>query len=109
VHANSHKVWLYETMFCAGFRLPFTPIIRGRLCHLGLATHQIVPIAWHVFLTCAVLWPMVLGKENPLTVQEFMWMYKVQKNPKVDGVYNFQSRWGKFVQLEVKFSSNKWC
>jgi hypothetical protein len=51
---------------------------------------------------------MVLEKEHPLTVQEFLWMYRVQKNPKTNGVYNFQSRRGKFVQMEVKFSNNKW-
>jgi hypothetical protein len=68
VHADSHKVWLYKTMFRAGFRLPFTSITRGRLCHLGLAPHQIVPIAWWVFLACGILWPMVLRKESPLTV-----------------------------------------
>jgi hypothetical protein len=59
-------------------------------------------------LPCAVLWPMVLGKEHPFTVREFLWMYRVQKNPKTNGVYNFQSKRGKFVQIEVKFSSNRW-
>jgi hypothetical protein len=106
VHTDSHKVCLYETMFQASFRLPFLPVVWELLHRLGLALHQIVPNAWRVFFGCAVLWPMVLGRENHLTVKEFLHLYRVQKNPDGEGVYNFQIQCGKLILLEVKHSSN---
>ena len=50
---------------------------------------------------------MVLRREKHLMSQEFMCVYRVQKNPKSQGVYNFQTKCRKFVQMEVKFSSNR--
>jgi hypothetical protein len=79
VRSDAHKVCLYETMFCAGFRLPYSRVVQELLSHLHQAPHQIVPNAWRVFYTCTVLWPMVLGKGNFLTYREFLWMYESRK------------------------------
>jgi hypothetical protein len=34
-------------------------------------------------------------------------MYRVQKNPKSEGLYNFQSRHGRFIQMDNKYFSNQ--
>ena len=37
--SNSHEVCLYETMFKAGFRLPFIPVVQELLGYLNLAPY----------------------------------------------------------------------
>jgi hypothetical protein len=52
---------------------------------------------------------MALGKQHNLTMKEFMHLYRLQKNPQSSSVYNFQTKRGKFVQIDSQFSSNpKW-
>jgi hypothetical protein len=42
-------------------------------------------------------------------MKEFMHLYRLQKNPQSSAVYNFQTKRGKFVQINSQFSSNpKW-
>jgi hypothetical protein len=107
--SDSHEVCLYEAMFKAGFRLPFIPIVRELFSFLNLSPHQLSPNAWRTFFGCVVLWPLALGKQQQLTVTEFMHIYKIQKNPYSSGVYNFQTKREKFIQIDSQFSSNsKW-
>jgi hypothetical protein len=49
---------------------------------------------------------LALGKDHQLSVNEFMHVYRIQRNPGSFGVYNFQTKRGKFVQLDSKYSSN---
>ena len=108
VSSDTHKVSLFEAMFKAGFRLPFILVVRELLGFLNLAPHQIAPNSWRVFHSCLVLWPLVLGKQHQLTVNECLHMYRVHRNPGGAGVYNFQTKKGRFVQLASKYSSNRW-
>ena len=62
VRLDCHEVCVYETMFRAGFRLPFLLVVREFLGYLDLAPHQIAPNAWKVFHNCMVLWPLALEK-----------------------------------------------
>jgi hypothetical protein len=55
-----------------------------------------------------VLWPLALGKEHQLTAKEFLHLHQVNKNPGGSSVYNFQVRRGKLIQLEPRYSSNRW-
>jgi hypothetical protein len=75
VRSDYHEVCLYETMFKAGFRLPFLLVIRELLHYLDLASHQIVPNAWRVLHGYMVLWPLTLGKEHQLTAREFLHLH----------------------------------
>jgi hypothetical protein len=50
--SDTHEVCVYETMFKAGFRLPFVRIIRELLSFLNLSPHQLSPNAWRTFLAC---------------------------------------------------------
>jgi 16S rRNA U1498 N3-methylase RsmE len=53
-----------------------------------------------------VLWPLALGKEYQLTVKEFLHLHQVHRNSKGSRVYNIQTRRGKLITLETKYSSN---
>jgi hypothetical protein len=97
VRSDCHKVYLYEAMFKTGFRLPFIPFIWELFHHLDLAPHQLAPNTWRILHSCMVLWPLVQGKENQLTMKKFLHLYRIQKNPKGSGVYNFQTKRGKFI------------
>ena len=35
-------------------------------------------------------------------------MYSIHRNPRGSGVYNFQTKRGKFIQLDTKYSSNRY-
>jgi hypothetical protein len=94
VRSDCHEICVYETMFQAGFRLPFLLVVCEFLSYLDLAPHQIVPNAWRIFHACMVLWPLVLGKHKQLTVREFLFLHRVHKNPGGGGVYNIQTRRG---------------
>jgi hypothetical protein len=48
--SDTHEVCVYETMFRAGFRLPFIRIVRELLSFLNLSPHQLSPDAWRTFL-----------------------------------------------------------
>ena len=43
VRSDCHEVCVYETMFRAGFRLHFLPVVREFLNYLDLAHHQLAP------------------------------------------------------------------
>jgi hypothetical protein len=107
--SDIHEVCVYEHMFRAGLRLPFIPIIRELLSFLNLSPHQLSPNAWRTFLACVILWPLSMGPGHTLTIGEFLYIYRLQKNPQSSSVYNFQTRRGKFLQIDSQFSSNpKW-
>jgi hypothetical protein len=90
--SDSHEVCLYETMFWAGFRLPFIRIVRELLSFFNLSPHQLSPNAWRTFFGCVILWPMALGKQHNLTMKKFMHLYRLQKNPQHSVVYNVQTK-----------------
>jgi hypothetical protein len=107
--SDVHEICVYEHMFRAGLRLPFIPIVRELLGFLNLSPHQLSPNAWRTFLACVILWPLSMGPGYTLTIGEFLYFYRLQKNPQSSSVYNFQTRRGKFIQIDSQFSSNpKW-
>jgi hypothetical protein len=75
--SDTHEVCVYETMFRAGFRLPFIPIVRELLSFLNLSPHQLSPNVWRTFFGCVILWPMALGKQHNLIMREFMHLYRL--------------------------------
>jgi hypothetical protein len=107
--SDVHEVCVYEHMFKAGLRLPFILIIRELLGFLNLSPHQLSPNAWRTFIACVILWPLALGPNHTLTIKEFLHLYRLQKNPQSSAAYNFQTKKGKFIQIDSQFSSNpKW-
>jgi hypothetical protein len=107
--SDVHEVCVYEHMFKAGLRLPFILIIRELLGFLNLSPHQLSPNAWRTFLACVILWPLALGRDHTFTIKEFLHLYRLQKNPQCSVAYNFQTKKGKFIQIDSQFSINlKW-
>ena len=106
VHSDCHEVCVYETMFIAGFRIPFLLVVREFLGYLDLAPHHIAPNALRVFHSCMVLWHFALGKQHQLSIREFLYLHQVHKNLGSGGVYNIQTRRGRLIQLEPKYFSN---
>jgi hypothetical protein len=45
VHESEHEVCVYKDMFEAGFRFPFSRVVREMLHYLQIAPHQLVPNA----------------------------------------------------------------
>jgi hypothetical protein len=81
-------------------------MVRELLAYLDLSPHQIAPNAWRFLYGCMVLWPLALGKEHQLTAREFLHLHRVHRNPGGSGVYNIQTRRGRLVILEPRYSSN---
>jgi hypothetical protein len=81
-------------------------MVRELLAYLDLSPHQIAPNAWRYLYGCMVLWPLALGKEHQLTAREFLHLHRVHRNPGGSGVYNIQTRRGRLVTLEPRYSSN---
>jgi hypothetical protein len=106
VCSDRHEVCVYEAMFRVGFRLPLLPMVQELLNYLDLAPHQLALNAWRYLFSCMVLWPLALGKERQLTVREFLHLHRVHRNLGGSGVYNIHTRWGKFIILEPRYSSN---
>ena len=106
IHKDKHEVCIYEDMFEAGFRFPFPGIVREMLHYLRIAPHQLAPNAWWTFFACVILWPKVLREGQNLSVQEFLKIYKLTKNPNTKYIFNFQGRQkAKFILLTVYFSN----
>lgn len=63
---------------------------------------------FEVFCAFVVLWPRVLGEKHSQTVQEFLKVYRLTKNPRSDVLFTFQVRKKvKCIHLRSTFSSNK--
>jgi hypothetical protein len=107
IQSDAHEVCLYETMFHAGFRLPFSRVIRELLSHLNLAPNQIVPNTWRVFSACTVLWPLVLGMGNFVTYQNSSGYTESKKIQKLRVYTTFSlgeedsSRWMKSIRVTM--------
>jgi hypothetical protein len=97
---NEHEVCVYEDMLEAGFKFLFPRVVREMLHYLRIAPHQLAPNAWRSFFACMILWPRVLGEGHNLSVQEFLKIYKLSRNPNSKFIFNFQGRQkAKFVLL----------
>ena len=75
---NPHfRVGVYEAYFLGGFRLPFNAFARELLIRLGLGICQLNPNMWRLVISMQILWREVFGGDHPLTVNEFLFCYKL--------------------------------
>lgn len=109
VDAYSNEVCVYMEMFRIGLKLPFPRIVRELLSYIQIAPHQLAPNGWRVFFACMVVWSKILGVEHPLTVVEFLKIYRLTKCSKTEFLFTFQLR-KKMKPLTFRrtYSSNKW-
>ena len=69
-------VGMYEAMFVAGLRLPWTALHHQLANFLGLSVSQITPNAWRIFIRAKILWGRLSGGNCQLSLDEFFWCYR---------------------------------
>ena len=70
-------IGIYETYLLGGFRLLLNSFARELLTRLGLGVCQFNPNAWRLVVSMQVLWREVFEGNCPLTVDEFLYCYKL--------------------------------
>lgn len=89
---NKGDIVLYEADLRAGLRLPFHSFIRELLLRLGLAPGQLAPNAWRIVVFCLKLWQSYSEGSAELSVDEFLYCYKLIPVPKSSDHWYFVAR-----------------
>ena len=98
-------VAVYEAYFLGGFRLPLNTFARELLVRLGLGICQFNPNAWRLIISMQILWREVFGGNRPLTVDEFLFCYKLSEINQSLNFHQFTAK-GKDCRLIKSLASS---
>ena len=91
-------VGVYEAYLLGGLRLPLNAFARELLTKLVLEICQFNPNAWRLVVSMQVLWREVFEGDRPLTVDEFLYCYKLSEINQSFSFYQFTAK-GKDCRL----------
>ena len=72
--------------------MPLNAFARELLVRLGLGVCQFNPNAWRLMISVQILWREVFGGDRPLTMNEFLFYYKLSEIHQSLGFYQFIAR-----------------
>jgi hypothetical protein len=97
-------ITLFERMFLAGLRLPFSEIARDFVLFLMVAPSQIMPNAWRYLFASYILWRLVLKKE--MKILQFFSIYRPRQTS--EGMIELCVRHPPiFIKLKSGLTNNK--
>ena len=86
------EVGIYEAYLLGGLRLCLNAFAREISHRLGICVNQLNPNAWRLIISMQVLWREVFDGNCPLTMDEFLYCYKLSKISQSLGFYQFFAR-----------------
>ena len=96
---NPHfGIGVYEAYILGGLKLPLNAFAKELLTRLGLGVCQFNLNAWRLVVSMQVLWREVFEGDCPLTVDEFLFCYKLSEINQSLGFYQFTAK-GKDCRL----------
>ena len=96
---NPHfGIGVYEAYILGGLKLPLNAFAKELLTRLGLGVCQFNLYAWRLVVSMQVLWREVFEGDCPLTVDEFLFCYKLSEINQSLGFYQFTAK-GKDCRL----------
>jgi hypothetical protein len=90
--SRSGDVAFYEADFNAGVRFPLQPLMRELLDRLNLSPGQLAPNAWRTVVGSMVMWKVLSGGKDDLTVDELLFCYKPCQIPASPGFWSLNMR-----------------
>ena len=78
-------VAFYEADFNVGVRFPLQHLMRELLDRLNLSPGQLAPNAWRTVVGCMVMWKVLSGGKDDLTIDELLFCYKPCQIPASPG------------------------
>ena len=100
-------VGIYEAYLLGGLRLPLNAFARELLPRLGLGICLFNPNAWRLIISMQVLWREVFEGDCPLTVDEFLYCYKLSEINQSLGFYQFTARGKDFRLIKSLVTSDR--
>ena len=91
-------IGVYEAYILGGLKLPLNAFAKELLTRLGLGVCQFNLNAWRLVVSMQVLWREVFEGDCPLTVDEFLFCYKLSEINQSLGFYQFTAK-GKDCRL----------
>ena len=100
-------VGIYEAYLLGGLRLPLNAFARELLTRLGIGVYQLNPNVWRLVVSMQVLWREVFEGNRPLTVDEFLYCYKLSEIKQSLGFYQFTARGKDYRLIKSIVSSDR--